>query len=115
RDHAELDLPADETRRDDQGGYDLNQVIVTRREKAQVSIHRGDPPKVFHQLVDAVQQPRPPDRCAKKVTLIGSSNRPGHRRIGPNEASAAGDRPRGGTPGPTPPGPGTPGWPSPRP
>ena len=57
----------------------------------------------------------PTDRCAKQVTLVGSSNRPGQRMIGPNEASAAGDRLRGGILGTTPPGLGTPSCASPRP
>ena len=59
RDHAELDLPANEPRRDDQGGDDLDQISVARCEEAQVSIHRRDPPEVRHQLVDPAQQPHP--------------------------------------------------------
>ncbi|SRR6266545_4480780 len=55
------------------------------------------------------------DRRAKKVTLIGSSSQLGRSRNGPNEASAAGDRPQGKTPDATLPGPGTPGCASPRP
>src|SRR5437588_5063987 len=47
------------------------------------------------------------NRCAKRAT----SHRPqvwlGHRRTGSTPALAGGDRPRGGTPGATPPGPGT--------
>ena len=54
------------------------------------------------------------DRCAKKVKSVRASIRPGQRRIGPNEASGAGDRRRGGTARATLPGPGTPGCASPR-
>jgi hypothetical protein len=42
---------------DKQGRNDLDQVVVTRREKAQIAVHRRDAPEVLHQLVDAFQEP----------------------------------------------------------
>src|SRR3954454_3931200 len=36
------------------------------------------------------------DRCAKAVKFFRASIRPGRKRIGPDQASVAGGRPRGG-------------------
>jgi hypothetical protein len=40
RDHAELDLAADEQRPDDQRRDDLDQVVVARVKNAEVAVHR---------------------------------------------------------------------------
>ena len=64
---------------------------------------------------DPVVQEIVTDRCAKKVTRCPLSDRLGRRTSGPTPAFAEGDRPRGGTPGATPPSLYTSGCASPRP
>lgn len=103
-------------------------------EKGYGEVFKGD--ATFHakNTIEYVQQPGPDvlvivghfepdtqasdpitDRCAKKVTRCPLSDRLGRRTSGPTPAFAEGDRPRGGTPGATPPSLDTSGCASPRP
>ncbi len=57
RDHAEVRLPADEERRDDQDRDHLDHVVVAGREEAEVPAHGDDALQVLDHGVDARQEP----------------------------------------------------------
>ncbi len=56
-DHAEFNPAIDKKRRHHQSRNDLNQIVVARGEKAQITVHVDDAAEVRDKFIDPLQQP----------------------------------------------------------